>query len=70
MALTIPPGSNSGNVLRLKGRGMPGGKARGDQLVTLKVMLPDQPDAELEGFLRGWAEKHPYDVRAKWGVSS
>jgi len=65
VVLSIPPGSNSGSVLRLKGRGIPHGKARGDQLVTLKVVLPDRPDTDLETFLRGWAEKHPYDVRAK-----
>jgi DnaJ-class molecular chaperone len=66
VAVTIPPGSNSGNVLRLKGKGSPGDSGRaGDQLVTLKVVLPDPPDAELEQFLRQWSSRHPYDVRSK-----
>lgn len=65
VALNIPANSNSGAVLRLKGKGVPHGSARGDQLVTLKVMLPEKADAELETFLRGWAAKHPYDVRSK-----
>ncbi len=70
VALTIPPGSNSGTVLRLKGKGAPAGTAgRGDQLVTLKVVLPDPPDGELEDFLRQWAARHPYDVRTKLGMS-
>ena len=41
-----------GTMLRLKGKGAPGaGGARGDEYVTLKVMLPDKPDPELEQFL-------------------
>ncbi len=69
VTLTIPPGSNSGTVLRLKGKGAPSGKLRGDQLVTLKVVLPDPPDSELESFLKSWGSKYPYDVRTKVGMS-
>ncbi|MTJ79825.1 MAG: J domain-containing protein [Telmatospirillum sp.] len=68
VTVTVPPGSNSGTVLRLKGKGAPNGKTRGDQLVTLKVMLPDRPDSELEHFLKTWSAKYPYDVRAKAGM--
>jgi DnaJ-class molecular chaperone len=69
VTLTIPPGSNSGTVLRLKGKGAPSGKTRGDQLVTLKVVLPDHPDSELESFLKTWSDKYPYDVRTKVGMT-
>jgi DnaJ-class molecular chaperone len=69
VTLTIPPGSNSGTVLRLKGKGVPNGKVRGDQLVTLSVILPDRPDGELEEFLKSWSGKYPYDVRTKAGMS-
>jgi DnaJ-class molecular chaperone len=65
VALTIPPGSNSGAVLRLKGKGIAKGRNRGDQLVTLRVMLPDTIDPELEAFLKKWSAAHPYDVRGK-----
>ena len=52
VTMTVPKWSNSGTVLRLKGKGAPGaGGARGDEYVTLKVMLPDKPDPELERFL-------------------
>ncbi|HAC34437.1 MAG TPA: cytochrome C biogenesis protein [Gammaproteobacteria bacterium] len=37
--LKIPANSQSGKVLRLKGKGLPG-KTPGNQLVTLKVVLP------------------------------
>jgi DnaJ-class molecular chaperone len=52
--LTIPKGTSSGRVLRLKGRGFAGkdGK-RGDQLVTVEVDLPPD-DAELQRFAESW----------------
>lgn len=65
VALTIPAGSNSGTVLRLKGKGVAKGRGRGDQLVTLRVMLPEHIDSELEAFLRRWSEAHFYDVRGR-----
>ncbi len=70
VSVTVPAGSNTGNSLRLKGKGVPGpgGKPAGDQYVKLKVVLPDKPDAELTRFVEGWAETHDYDVRRKlWG---
>jgi DnaJ-class molecular chaperone len=53
--MTIPKGANTGTVLRLRGKGVPrsGGKA-GDEYVTLKVVLPERPDPELEEFARRW----------------
>ena len=52
--LTVPQGTTSGKVLRLKGRGFTAkdGK-RGDQLVTLDVDLPAD-DAALRQFAEGW----------------
>jgi DnaJ-class molecular chaperone len=45
--LTVPPRTNSGAVLRIKGRGFTAKTgARGDQLVTLMIHLPTDP-AEL-----------------------
>ena len=52
--LTVPKGSSSGKVLRIKGRGFAdrSGK-RGDQLLSLEVSLPSG-DAELEAFAERW----------------
>jgi DnaJ-class molecular chaperone len=52
--LTVPKGSSSGKVLRIKGRGFTdkSGK-RGDQLLNLEVALPPA-DAELEAFAERW----------------
>ena len=52
--LTVPKGSSSGKLLRLKGRGFTARDgSRGDQLVMLFVELP-AGDAELERFAAGW----------------
>ena len=60
--LSIPPGSNTGSVLRLKGKGVPG-QAAGDLYVRLVVTLPDKTDPELQRFAEGW--RADYDPRAK-----
>ena len=61
--VTIPKGSNTGAVLRLKGKGVLRRNGAGDQLVRLKVMLPAEPNAELEAFLATWAPGPKYDPR-------
>ena len=52
--LTIPQGTSSGRVLRLKGRGFTAkdGK-RGDQLVTVEIEVPAN-DAQLQQFAESW----------------
>ncbi|MEZ5923755.1 MAG: J domain-containing protein [Hyphomicrobiaceae bacterium] len=69
--LKIPKGSSSGRVLRLKGKGMPGqrGRAPGDHLAELRIVLPDRPGEELERLVSEWEARHPYDPRAKGGGS-
>jgi len=62
--LSIPKGANTGTVLRLKGKGVPKADgSHGDQYVTLKVMLPDKPDPELEEFIARWSKTQAYDPR-------
>jgi DnaJ-class molecular chaperone len=63
--LNVPPGSNTGASLRLKGRGLLDRKSgqRGDQYVKLKVVLPDKPDDKLKGFLEAWEGGRAYDPR-------
>lgn len=69
--LSIPKGSSSGKILRLKGRGFhkkagpPG--TRGDQLVTLMVDLPVGDDALIE-FVEGWPGKDKWNPRGKLGL--
>jgi DnaJ-class molecular chaperone len=70
VSMKIPPGSNTGATLRLKGKGIldrKGGK-KGDQYVKLKLALPDKPDKELKDFVKGWAKDHDYNPRRKAGM--
>jgi DnaJ-class molecular chaperone len=54
--MTIKPGTHGGTVLRLKGKGFSTKKgARGDQLVTLEIQLPDDLDS-LNERLEGWTD--------------
>src|SRR5262245_3459888 len=62
---TVPPGSNTGQTLRLKGRGIKTKSGTGDQLVKLSVVLPERIDDELKNFAETWREAHRYDPRRK-----
>lgn len=65
VAVKVPRGSNSGATLRLKGKGIVTNGTSGDQLVKLRVTLPDPPDPELVKFLERWSAGHAYEVRGK-----
>jgi DnaJ-class molecular chaperone len=57
VTLTVPKGSNSGRLFRLKGKGIRDAKGlQGDQFVRLMVTLPED-DEELVAFVRSWAER-------------
>lgn len=58
--MTIPKGSNSGKVLRLKGRGAYANGRRGDLMARLVVTLPDAPDEDLVRFATEWRDKRGY----------
>lgn len=54
VVMTIPKGSSSGRVLRLKGRGFTAKNgSRGDELVTIEIHIPPG-DRELEAFAEKW----------------
>lgn len=64
VTMTVPPGSDSGTTLRLKGKGAPqrdGGS--GNQFVKLKIVLPKPPDPELEEFVSNWAAGKTFNPR-------
>ncbi|MSO94113.1 MAG: J domain-containing protein [Rhodospirillales bacterium] len=71
VSMTIPAGSNAGTVLRLKGKGIPDPKGTpGDQFVTLRVVLPEQPDSELTEAIAKWVKTHPQTIRNRTGGSA
>jgi DnaJ-class molecular chaperone len=63
VTLTVPKRSNTGAVLRLRGKGVPRRGGHGDELVRLNVMLPAEPNPELEALLATWAPGTNYDPR-------
>ena len=69
VSMKIPAGSNTGQTLRLKAKGVhdPKSGAAGDQYVTLKVVLPETPDRDLEDFVKSWDKARAYDPRRKAG---
>lgn len=60
VALSIPKGSNTGKLLRLRGKGVQKEGHPGDFLIRLVVMLPESShhgvDPELQAFLKGWSK--------------
>lgn len=67
--MRVPPHSDTGTELRLRGRGVPahGAQAAGQLYATLRVVL-GAPDAALEEFLRGWVPEHPVNPRQGMGA--
>jgi DnaJ-class molecular chaperone len=65
--LRVPKGSNTGSILRLRGKGVTSPQGKGDHLVELRVVLPEHPDEELVRSLTEWEAKHPFDPRKQQG---
>lgn len=57
VALSVPAGTNSGAVLRLKGKGVQVKPKAGDLLVRLTITLPKKPDADLKAFVKSWGQR-------------
>lgn len=66
--LTIPPGSETGRKLRLKGRGISSTNQSGDQYVTLRLVTPVPKTEEEKRLYREMARLMPMNPRKKLGV--
>ena len=64
VSLTIPKGASSGQMMRLRGRGIKGKGAAGDQKVELKIVMPPTVDDALAEFIEGWKATNSYNPRA------
>ena len=58
--LTLPANINTAKALRLKGKGLHG---NGDLYASLKIVLPENGDPDLESLMRFWRDQKPYKVR-------
>jgi molecular chaperone DnaJ len=66
--LKIPPGTQSGQKLRLREKGVPSATkegARGDEIVEVKITVPMPRDERTKELLRELATLHPEDPRAE-----
>lgn len=64
VALGLPKGASSGQLLRIKERGIyaKNGK-RGDILARVSIQLPKGPNPDLETIMQVWRDQRPYKVR-------
>ncbi len=65
--LKIPAGSQSGQKLRLKGRGLPGAPS-GDEIVLLEIVTPPADSDAAREVYRRMAEQLKFNPRAQLGV--
>ena len=64
VGLTIPKGAKTGQILRLRGRGVKRAGKTGDQLVDLRIVMPKDADGKLAAFLEEWRKTHADNPRA------
>jgi curved DNA-binding protein len=64
--LTIPPGTQSGQKLRIKGKGVPHlrGSGKGDQFAVIKITVPKKLDEQTEQLIRDFQRLNPEDPRS------
>jgi len=61
--IAIPAWTSSGRTFRLKGKGFPAKAGRGDLFATVRIMLPERSDPELEALMQKWRSEKRYDPR-------
>jgi curved DNA-binding protein len=63
--LTIPPGAQSGQKLRLRGRGLPG-NPDGDQLLSIKLVTPAATSSQAKAAYERMKREFNFNPRAHW----
>jgi curved DNA-binding protein len=63
--LTVPPGAQSGQKLRLRGRGFPGTPS-GDQIVCIKLVTPAAGSTQAKAAYERMKKEFNFDPRAGW----
>jgi DnaJ-class molecular chaperone len=61
--LNVPAGTSSGRTFRISGKGMPAHGKHGDLYATVKIVLPEREDRELENLMRKWQHERTYHPR-------
>lgn len=63
--ISVPPLSQAGQKLRLKGKGLPGDKP-GDFIATLKIVMPDKATDKSRELFTALSEELPFNPRQEW----
>ena len=63
--LAIPANTSSGRTFRLKGKGFPAKDGAGDLMATVRIVLPEGGDAELDELMKTWREDEALRSRAR-----
>ena len=66
ISLTIPAGSQSGQRLRIKGKGLVSKKGTGDLYAALKVVMPPKPDEKTRALWQQLSEQAAFNPRTEW----
>ncbi len=66
ITLTIPAGSQSGQRLRIKGKGLASKKSTGDLYAILKVVMPPKPDEKARALWQQLSEQAAFNPRTGW----
>jgi len=61
--LAIPARTSGGRTFRLKGKGMTVDGNTGDLFATVRIVLPEAGDADLDELMKKWRDQKPYDPR-------
>lgn len=64
----IPPGSQGGKKLRLKGKGLCSAHQNGDQIVTLQIVVPEAGTEEQRNLYRTMAQTMAFNPRSELGI--
>jgi len=66
--LAIPAGTSAGRTFRVRGKGLPAkGGGHGDLYASVRIVLPEGKDSELEELMRKRRDEQPYDPRKNMG---
>lgn len=67
VTITIPPGTSSGQRLRIRGMGLAGKEGRGDQFCEVKIVLPKQSGDKTRKLLEELGKLEPLTPRSSLG---
>jgi len=66
--LTIPAGSQAGQRLRIKGKGLVSKNHTGDLYAVIKIVMPPKPDSASAALWQQLADaQSSFDPRKEWG---